>query len=104
MKVSLESLAIIIVAILSMIIVSFIIWYNFIETEVDYRIPEMTTMTKKVKEVKEKAYLDNMENYEDTESLDDGDLDDDTNSIKIEDKNTENFSDLDAELEDIIEN
>ena len=106
MKNSLESIAIMIVAILSMVILSFIVWYNLLETDVDYRLPEIQGTEKVVKVSKEKAYLDNMENYgdddeeEEEENLDD--LDDDINSVNISDEEVETLDEVSAQLESIV--
>ena len=65
MKSPLENLAIIVIAILSLLIMGAIVWYNMIDNTINYSLPSSSSaQIKKVKESKTKDYLANMENYE----------------------------------------
>ena len=87
MKSSLESLAIFLVGILSLIIVSFIIWFNLKSNDIDY-----SNFVKKEKNIIQKSetkeYLLDMENYEDKDA-----------KINEED-NSENVLELDNNKEE----
>ena len=65
MKSPLENLAIIVIAILSLLIIGAIVWYNTIDNTINYSLPSTSSsQIQKVKESKTKDYLANMENYE----------------------------------------
>jgi len=111
MKNSLESIAIGVVALLSLLIISFIIWYNLVDDSIVYHTPTTVTPSKETKKVKTEAYLNKMENYEDDTEGDkkSGDSTQELNIVntrntRANSKQSQFINDVSSALNDAIEN